>query len=202
LESTPVLGGEADPLNAALRKLSPVAEPKRFAHCERTATNGIGIVGCIVRHIACRDGAPESRSTRTLSHTRKSGEEAEGAMICPFCSWREDPKQQALLSLGPVLFLQHQDATPKGTGIIIPVRHAETVFDLTAEESAATLALLRDVKAWMDDAYRPDGYTVGWNCGSVGGQDVMHAHLHVIPRFADEPYAGRGIRFLLKQAAR
>jgi hypothetical protein len=74
-------------------------------------------------------------------------------MICTLCSWREDPKQQALLSLGPVLFLQHQDATPKGTGIIIPVRRAETVCGLTAEESAATLAWLRDVKAWMDDAY-------------------------------------------------
>lgn len=83
-------------------------------------------------------------------------------------------RQQALLSLGPVLFLQHQDAAPKGTGIIIPVRHAETVFDLTAEESAATLALLRDVKAWMDDVHRSDGYTVGWNCGLLGGQEIVN----------------------------
>jgi hypothetical protein len=28
---------------------------------------------------------------------------------------------------------------------------------------------------------------------------VFHAHLHVIPRFADEPLAGRGIRYALKQ---
>jgi diadenosine tetraphosphate (Ap4A) HIT family hydrolase len=122
-------------------------------------------------------------------------------MTCPFCSWRDNPKLRAVLFSDLVLFLQDNDVTPKGAGIIIPARHAETVFDLTPEESAATQVLLRDVKAWMDDAYRPDGYTVGWNCGPVGGQQVMHAHLHVIPRFADEPYAGRGIRFLLKQAA-
>ena len=41
----------------------------------------------------------------------------------------------AVAHAGPVLFLQHQDATPKGTGIIIPVRHAETVFDLTGDRA-------------------------------------------------------------------
>jgi histidine triad (HIT) family protein len=46
---------------------------------------------------------------------------------------------------------------------------------------------------------RPDGFNVGWNCGPVGGQVIPHAHLHVIPRFADEPYAGKGIRHWLKQ---
>ena len=100
------------------------------------------------------------------------------------------------------MFLQQHDTLPKGAGFIIPVRHAETVFDLTPEEAAATQTLLQYVKAWMDATYRPDAYTVGWNCGAVGGQEIMHAHLHVIPRFADEPYAGRGIRYLLKQTGR
>jgi len=35
----------------------------------------------------------------------------------------------------------------------------------------------------------------------VGGQIAMHAHMHVIPRFRQEPYAGRGIRYWLKQPA-
>jgi diadenosine tetraphosphate (Ap4A) HIT family hydrolase len=125
---------------------------------------------------------------------------AETMMACPFCSWQHNPKLRAVISSELVAFLQHHEPVPKGAGFIIPARHAETVFDLTPEESAATQRLLRDVKAWMDATYHPDGYTVGWNCGVVGGQEIMHAHLHVIPRFADEPYAGRGIRYLLKQA--
>ena len=28
---------------------------------------------------------------------------------------------------------------------------------------------------------------------------MSHAHLHVIPRFDDEPQAGRGIRWAIKQ---
>ena len=42
---------------------------------------------------------------------------------------------------------------------------------------------------------------MGWNCGAVAGQTVFHAHLHVIPRYAGEPYAGKGIRHWLKQEA-
>ncbi|HCR18189.1 MAG TPA: hypothetical protein DIU35_11970 [Candidatus Latescibacteria bacterium] len=40
-----------------------------------------------------------------------------------------------------------------------------------------------------------------WNEGEIGGQEIFHVHLHVIPRFADEPYAGRGILYWLKQDA-
>lgn len=40
------------------------------------------------------------------------------------------------------------------------------------------------------------------NCGPVAGQEVMYAHLHVIPRFTQEPLAGKaGIRTLLKSKA-
>ena len=50
----------------------------------------------------------------------------------------------------------------------------------------------------MDEIHSPDGYNIGWNCNTIGGQHIMHAHLHVIPRFNDEPYAGKGIRHWLK----
>lgn len=87
----------------------------------------------------------------------------------------------------------------EGSGMIIPRQHRETVFDLTATEWAATFTLLQAVKQLLDEAMQPDGYNVGWNCGTVGGQSVFHAHLHVIPRFADEPLAGKGIRHWFKQ---
>jgi histidine triad (HIT) family protein len=58
---------------------------------------------------------------------------------------------------------------------------------------------LQQVKALLDRQYAPDGYNLGWNCGQVAGQNVFHAHLHVIPRYGDEPLAGKGIRYWLKQ---
>jgi diadenosine tetraphosphate (Ap4A) HIT family hydrolase len=88
-----------------------------------------------------------------------------------------------------------------GSGVIIPIRHAATVFELTSAELRDTFMLLQAVKARIDETHHPDGYNIGWNCGAVAGQEIMHAHLHVIPRFKDEPYAGRGIRSWLKQGA-
>jgi diadenosine tetraphosphate (Ap4A) HIT family hydrolase len=123
------------------------------------------------------------------------------ASACRLCHLDEDPDQKIILRHAPVLFLQHEkeQGALLGSGVIIPVRHAQTVFDLTSDEIVASFALLQKVKIWMDDRYKPDGYNVGWNCGAVGGQTDMHAHMHVIPRFRQEPYAGRGIRYWLKQ---
>jgi diadenosine tetraphosphate (Ap4A) HIT family hydrolase len=123
------------------------------------------------------------------------------ASNCRLCRLEQDPDQKIILRHPLVLFLQteKEQGALRGSGIIIPVRHAETVFDLTPEEILASFALLAEVKTWMDHSYQPDGYNVGWNCGVVGGQVDMHAHMHVIPRFRQEPYAGRGIRYWLKQ---
>lgn len=118
-------------------------------------------------------------------------------MSCPFCP----PIEPATIVLenSHALFLQQPQPVLIGSGLIIPRQHRQTVFDLTPEEWAATFGLLQQVKALLEREYEPDGYNVGWNCGSVAGQEVFHAHLHVIPRYRDEPLAGKGIRYWLKQ---
>jgi histidine triad (HIT) family protein len=123
-------------------------------------------------------------------------------MDCPYCVL-EDPGPDIVFREELVWFVQDRrfQGALKHSGVIIPVAHRETVFDLTEAEVAATFALLSRVKAWMDREFAPDGYNVGWNCGRVGGQDVFHAHMHVIPRFRQEPLAGKGIRALLKSDA-
>jgi len=123
-------------------------------------------------------------------------------MECPFCPVR-DPQQHVIFRDELVLFLQDErfQGALKHSGVIVPIEHRETVFDLTDEEIAATFRLLRRVKDWMDRSFSPDGYNVGWNCGRVGGQEVPHAHMHVIPRFRQEPLAGKGIRSALKSDA-
>lgn len=81
-----------------------------------------------------------------------------------------------------------------GCGVVIPVEHRASPFDFTAEEWAATHQLLLLAKAAWDERLEPDGYTLVWNCSP----DVRHAHLHVIPRFDDEPLADRGGRSAIK----
>ena len=118
---------------------------------------------------------------------------------CPFCNIGLLPEQRVVLENETCLFLQMPQEVLVGSGVIVPKAHRETVFDLTANEWQDTYDMLQRVKVLLDNEYAPDGYNVGWNVGSVGGQHIFHAHFHVIPNFADEPFAGKGIRHWLKQ---
>jgi diadenosine tetraphosphate (Ap4A) HIT family hydrolase len=82
-----------------------------------------------------------------------------------------------------------------GSGAIVPIAHRTSPFDLTAEEWAATHDLLGEAREALHEILAPDGYTLGWN-------DVasLHAHLHVIPRFHDEPMWHEGVRSSIKIA--
>lgn len=117
---------------------------------------------------------------------------------CLFCPPGLD-ETEIVLESEHCFFVQQPQPVLTGSGLIVPRQHRETVFDLTAVEWQDTYALLQRVKNLLDAQYAPDGYNLGWNVGPVGGQEVFHAHLHVIPRFRDEPLAGKGIRYWLKQ---
>jgi diadenosine tetraphosphate (Ap4A) HIT family hydrolase len=83
-----------------------------------------------------------------------------------------------------------------GCGVIIPIAHRASPFDFTDQEWIATHELLLAAKSAQDERLAPDGYTLIWNCSP----EVGHAHLHVIPRFDDEPLADRGGRSAIKVA--
>ncbi|AST92380.1 HIT family protein [Sutcliffiella cohnii] len=122
---------------------------------------------------------------------------------CMLCNLNMMPTQRVVLSNEHCLFLQLEEVDKKGvqlegSGLIVPRAHRETAFDLTQEEWDATYSLLQEVKKYIDKKFEPEGYNLGWNCGEVGGQHIFHAHFHVIPRFKDEPLAGKGIRHMFK----
>ncbi len=119
-------------------------------------------------------------------------------MSCPFCPPQVED-QPTPLENESSLFLDLKHPVLQGSGVIVPRAHRESVFDLTPEEIVSTFSLLAEVKAFLDAEHKPQGYNVGWNCGAVAGQTVFHAHLHVIPRYAGEPHAGKGIRYWIKQ---
>ena len=86
-----------------------------------------------------------------------------------------------------------------GSYVIIPKTEVSTPFELSDKEWADSKDLMLKVKEYIDKKYKPDGYNIGWNVGKAGCQEVKHAHMHIIPRFNDEPYAGKGVRYWFKQ---
>jgi diadenosine tetraphosphate (Ap4A) HIT family hydrolase len=118
--------------------------------------------------------------------------------LCPLCHIDLDKEQKVILENEYCMFLQKPQEVLIGSGLIVPKTHRETAFQITKEEWKASYDLLHIVKEKLDEELNPDGYNIGWNVGEVGGQHIMHAHMHVIPRFKDEPLAGKGIRYALK----
>ena len=126
----------------------------------------------------------------------------EGGRECDFC----DPstfRDAEVFIEGQLTFFASSAFEPAqvlpGGGIICPMAHRRSPFELTTAEWADTRVVLLGAKAVLDERLAPDGYNLIWNVEPDGGQEVAHAHLHVIPRFADEPLAGRGARWHLKQ---
>ncbi|UOQ92465.1 HIT family protein [Halobacillus shinanisalinarum] len=120
---------------------------------------------------------------------------------CPFCQLTNDAEQQIIFENETCYFIQKESeqSVLEGSGLIIPKIHTKTVFDLSAKQWTDSQEMLKKAKDRLDELHSPDGYSVGWNTGETGGQSIPHAHLHVIPRYQDEPYAGKGIRYWIKQ---
>jgi diadenosine tetraphosphate (Ap4A) HIT family hydrolase len=114
---------------------------------------------------------------------------------CPFC---EPPDDEVLDRDGPV-FARRVVENHLESAMVIPAAHRTAPWELTADEWSATQRLLTRLRARYEASHAPDGWNVGWNVGPVGGQTVEHAHCHLVPRYADEPFARRGIRWWFKQ---
>ncbi len=96
------------------------------------------------------------------------------------------------------------DAHPVSNGhcLIIPEEHQWDYFKLSKETRKGLDALLIAVKEHLDDSYSPDGYNIGINNGRAAGQTIMHAHIHVIPRYMGDTNDPRGgIRWIFPRRA-
>lgn len=119
---------------------------------------------------------------------------------CPFCS---PLSREVVLRNG--LWYARWDRYPvsKGHLLLIPFRHESNFLALSFDEQSAALELLAEARTNLDSDFHPDGYNVGINVSEAAGQTVMHAHVHVIPRYAgDVPDPQGGVRFVIPEKAR
>ena len=118
---------------------------------------------------------------------------------CVFCDLTQFRAAEVCIENAYCLYASTRDPRDPpdvlpGCGVIVPLAHRHSPFDFTAEEWAATRELLLEAKAVWDERLAPDGYMLVWNCSP----EVEHAHLHVIPRFDDEPLAEEGGRSAIR----
>jgi diadenosine tetraphosphate (Ap4A) HIT family hydrolase len=86
------------------------------------------------------------------------------------------------------------DTTPLNPGhtLVIPRRHATNLADMLPGEAGPMWEAGRRVAAGLRaSGLRCDGVNFHLADGSAAGQEVMHVHLHVVPRWRND---GFGLR--------
>ena len=118
---------------------------------------------------------------------------------CPFCTL---PAERILHTSQHGLIIRDGFPISPGHTLVIPRRHVDSFFNLTADEKLDLLGLLEIAKAGVVAEFKPDSYNVGINDGPAAGQTVPHLHIHLIPRYAgDVPDARGGVRWLIPAKA-
>jgi histidine triad (HIT) family protein len=85
-----------------------------------------------------------------------------------------------------VAFMDISPATP-GHALVIPRRHAADMTEISAEDLERTTVAAQRLIGRMRETLQPDGFNVINACGAAAWQTVFHFHLHVVPRYADDP---------------
>jgi len=77
------------------------------------------------------------------------------------------------------------DRFPKCLGhvLILPKKHAPHLYTLPEEEAQALMPLAQKIAAALHKVLGFDGLNLVQNNGEAAGQQVMHFHLHLIPRY-------------------
>ena len=102
---------------------------------------------------------------------------------CLFCHPRDVTRQDGL-----AYGVRDTYPVSPAHSLVIPFRHCASFFDLTPEEIAACMELLVMEPGAIQAELGPEGYNVGVNVGRAGGQSILHAHVHLIPRYlGDHP---------------
>jgi histidine triad (HIT) family protein len=85
-----------------------------------------------------------------------------------------------------VAFMDISPAT-RGHALVVPRRHAADLGEIDDDDLAACAAAARRLARRAKEALGADGVNLMNSWGPAAWQTVFHYHLHVIPRYDDDP---------------
>lgn len=90
--------------------------------------------------------------------------------------------------------LAFMDVMPQSDGhtLVVPKSPAENIFDLDPVMAAAVIQSGQKLARAVKHAFNADGVMLVQYNGPAAGQTVFHFHLHVVPRYADQPLRSHG----------
>ena len=75
----------------------------------------------------------------------------------------------------------------RGHAVVITRTHAENLSELSDEDALAAMQSARRVVDMMRATLNPAGFNILHNIGRAAWQSIFHFHVHVVPRYEDDP---------------
>jgi histidine triad (HIT) family protein len=85
-----------------------------------------------------------------------------------------------------VAFMDIAPAT-RGHALVIPRAHSADLRSISADDLQAVALAAQRLALRMSERLGADGVNLLNACGAAAWQTVFHFHIHVIPRYADDP---------------
>jgi histidine triad (HIT) family protein len=107
---------------------------------------------------------------------------------CIFCQIvaGETPATIVEHDAATVAFMDIQPAT-RGHALVVPRRHSTDLYEIEDEDLAACAATARRLAVRARDRLGADGVNLLNSCRPAAWQTIFHFHVHVIPRYDDDP---------------
>lgn len=78
-------------------------------------------------------------------------------------------------------FLDYEPVNP-GHTLVIPKEHYENIFTAPEETLIYMMRTIKKISHGIKDGLMIENMNLAMNNGSIAGQKVFHAHIHLIPR--------------------
>src|SRR5262245_8161359 len=85
-----------------------------------------------------------------------------------------------------VAFMDINPAT-RGHALVVPRVHSRDLLEISEEDLTATMLAAQRLSARITDVLEADGVDLINACGEAAWQTVFHFHVHVVPRYEDDP---------------
>ena len=107
---------------------------------------------------------------------------------CLFCGIVEGsiPSETIDSDEHTVAFMDIAPATP-GHALVVPRKHSADLLEIEADDLSATTLAAQRLARRMKEALEVDGIDLINACGAAAWQTVFHFHIHVVPRYEDDP---------------
>ncbi len=85
-----------------------------------------------------------------------------------------------------VAFMDINPAT-HGHALVVPRTHSADLLEIDDAGLERTMLAARRLARRIDEVLEPDGFNILNSCRPAAWQTVFHFHVHVIPRYDDDP---------------